>query len=182
MTDYGISCIHQSTRQVHRNHFSRCACFLNNVWATSPLGWNNLIHPIFTQVASSLQLNMVGFSNLWWFCGEVFYTHKITNSTDNLKDCKDHDNENWTLLMSLWTAGSSYVREEKTHVKSFYQVFPSVWSRNADTSPCKEERCGRECHCDNSDLKYQCYISWLAVAGSFNCEANWYKKRVYVDS
>jgi hypothetical protein len=31
-----------------------------------------------------------------------------------------------------------------------------VWSRNADTSPSKEERCDREWYCDNSNLKYHC--------------------------
>jgi hypothetical protein len=55
-----------------------------------------------------------------------------------------------------------------------------VWSRNADTSPSKEERCDREWYCDNSNLKYHCYISWMAIAWSFKTEANWYKKRVYV--
>ena len=72
----------------------------------------------------------------------------------------------------MCTAGSSYAREELTHIKSFYQVFPSVRSRNADTSPWKEERCDRESRRDNSDLKDQCYISWMATGGSFSCEAN----------
>jgi hypothetical protein len=74
---------------------SKLNMLIQNIKIIANIGWKNLTHPIFTQVASSLQLIMVGFSNFWWFCGEVFYTQKITNSADNLKvDCEDHGNEN----------------------------------------------------------------------------------------
>jgi hypothetical protein len=86
--------------------------------------------------------------------------------------CTDKHHVTSALLMPITiNEAFTYEKRKTTHIKCFHQVLPSVWSRNADTSSCKKKRCRRECHSNNSNLKYRYLISSMT-----NKKNNWWCK------
>jgi len=77
------------------------ACFHNDLLIT-PKGI--LTTPIThgaIQGSFLLQLIMISFSDLWWFCREVLDAYKVTNSADNLKlGCTDKKHISSALFMA----------------------------------------------------------------------------------
>ena len=156
---------------------SMCACLCNDLLIT-PRGilTTSIIHGL-TQRSSLLQFIMTSFSYLWWFCREVFDADKITNSADNLKVgyTDKHHVTSALLIPTRIDEAFTHDKRKTTHIKGFHQVLPSVWSRNADTSSCKKKRCRRECHSNNSNLKYTYLISSMT-----NKKNNWWCKQWWI--
>lgn len=91
------------------------------------------------------------------FNREVFDPDKVTDFAKNLQRSMQ---ENWNLevvvdefvFYSEWNRNREWLAD-CVYLQAFHKVFPGMWSRNADTSPCEEKWSGRECDSNHRDLK-----------------------------